>query len=76
MAWYVFRITPPGTVNNPTDYLRVPNRPISTGCTNLRGIQTSDNGFGFPILSNSILGEIATALNNQQESTNVVLRGI
>lgn len=75
MPWYVFRITPPGDIMNPTDYLQVSRRPNCIG-SRLCAIQTSDNGFGYPVLTNLLINEIATALNNGIESNNVCLRQI
>jgi hypothetical protein len=75
MPWYIFRINPPGDIMTPTDYMLVDRRPVCTG-NRLCAIHTSDNGFGYPILSNAILYEIATALNNGIESNNVSLRQI
>lgn len=73
MPWYVFRISPPGDITEPTDYMRVARRPVSFG-TKLGAIQANDNGFGFPIVNMAIMNEIATALNNATESANVCLR--
>lgn len=75
MPWYVFRITPPGDIMNPTDYRLVDRRPHCNG-NRLCAIQTNDNGFDYPILTSALINEIATALNNGIESNNVCLRQI
>lgn len=76
MPWYVFRKNPPGNVSNPTDYLLINQRPTCNGSEILCGIKAMDNGFGFPILTNSLIGDIATALNNRTNASNVILSAI
>lgn len=77
MPWYVFCPNDafPNDVCNPNNYILVDEFLIN--CPNpsrhLCTIQASDNA-GLPIITCALICEIANALNNNFESTNVLLR--
>ncbi|WP_400261335.1 hypothetical protein ACFX5U_15585 [Sphingobacterium sp. SG20118] len=74
MPWYVYNAG--GTnVSNPNNYILIGS--TAPTCTSpklfLCAIQANDN-MGWPTVTNALILEIANAVNNVTESTNVKLR--
>jgi len=74
MPWYVLRVAPPGNTANPADYLRVHRKPVCPGSRRLCAIQAQDDGFNHPVITYTLLAEMATALHQSRETANVCLR--
>lgn len=77
MPWYLFNPidTFPHNTTDPNNYQLVGILPPTCPSpkTKLCSIQASDNQ-GLPIFTQALTSEMATALNNSIESTNVLLR--
>lgn len=76
MPWYSYTpITFPGDICNQNNYTLLGIFPPVCPSPKLRlcAIQAVDN-LGHPILTPALICEIATALQNRAESTNVLLR--
>nr|WP_315398929.1 hypothetical protein [uncultured Sphingobacterium sp.] len=77
MPWYIYCPTGPAPYNacDPVFYTSVGSFPPSCPNPNnfLCAIQANDTG-GNPIFTITLLCEMATAINNRLESTNVKLR--
>ncbi|MNL55490.1 hypothetical protein D3C87_1789090 [compost metagenome] len=76
MPWYLYTpVTIPPDVCNPNNYTLVGS--IPPNCPNpnnfLCAIQANDN-LGKPIITFALICEIANAVNNRTETTNVLLR--
>ncbi|MGA6118308.1 hypothetical protein [Sphingobacterium anhuiense] len=76
MPWYNYApITNPPTVGNPNNYTLVTSLPPNCPNPNnfLCAIQASDSS-GSPVITDDLILEIANALQNRTESTNVLLK--
>jgi hypothetical protein len=77
MPWYIYNPTgtPPYNIGGACNYNPVGSSPPSCAGPNnyLCGIQANDIG-GKPIITQALILEIAEAVNNKTETTNVVLR--
>jgi hypothetical protein len=77
MPWYIFNPIDsfPHNACDPNNYDLIGINPPNCPSPNLRlcAIQAYDN-FGVPIITQALCAEIATAVINQTETTNVVLR--
>lgn len=74
MPWYLYTPSRRSNPTNPNNWTLVGSVPPSSPGPNyyLSALQASDN-LGHPIITRALQGEIAQALQNRRDTTNVLL---
>lgn len=72
MAW--FSLNPNGDPTQPNDYTLQSSQPSCPGSEEICAIQANNDGSNHPVINETLLTEMAQALNNGVATTNVKLK--